>query len=121
MSKKISIKPAEIGLDNAKASERLALKVGFEKVNEFEYILKKDKYATGIKFEGLNREFDDIRIDELKKEINYIGRSLAVIQTELEMNYGVSEYSEDLKDLLSEIRGHVWKFEDFCLDFRENK
>lgn len=120
VEQRITIKTDEIGPENAKASRRLAIKVGFEKVSDSEYILKKDIYSTEKYFEGKNRSIGESRIDEFKKEINYVARSLAIIQTEIEMNYGESDYNDELKEVLNEIRSQVWKFEDYAFTIEES-
>lgn len=53
-----------------------------------------------------------MEIQELRKQINYLSRSLWAIQTEVEMKLGISDYSEDLAELVHEIRSHTWKLED---------
>lgn len=47
------------------------------------------------------------RVNVLRKQVNYIARSLLAIQTELEMKMGVCDYTEELKELASNIENHV--------------
>ena len=60
-------------------------------------------------------------IDELKKHINFLSRSLWTIQTEIEMKFGETDYSDELKDLVYQIRNHTWKLEDFYWNNKESK
>ena len=62
---------------------------------------------------GENTPLSQDRIDELKKQINFLGRSLWAIQTEIEMKFGETDYSEELMDLVHQIRCNNWKLEDF--------
>ena len=48
---------------------------------------------------------------ELRNEINYLGRSLWKIQTEIEMNLGLSDYCEELKQTVDTLRSNSLKFE----------
>lgn len=89
---------------NIKASENVAFKLGFIKVDNNEYILTKDKYHTDTYIYGENTELIEQRFEELKKQLNFLGRSLWLIQTEVLMKLGDTEYSEDLFELVKEIR-----------------
>lgn len=97
---------------NFNASEKVALNLGFSPKNDTEYFLPKEGYSTYNadfqKAEGFSEE----RIQELRKQINYLSRSLWAIQTEVEMKLGKTDYSENLTDLVREIRSHTWKLED---------
>lgn len=112
---RITIKERDIGIKNFRASENVAKKVGFVKVGEsesHEYILTIEKYKTDKFINGQNIEISHTRFEELRNQINYIANSLWVVQTEIEMKYGYSEFSEDLKETVGEIKRHIWSFED---------
>lgn len=94
------------------ASEKVALNLGFSKSADNEYFLSKKEYTTNNMDSPKGVGFSEERIKELKKQINYLGRSLWAIQTEIEMKLGITDYSEDLADLVHEIRSHTWKLED---------
>jgi hypothetical protein len=70
---------------------------------------------------GENVPLSSDRIDELKKYINFLSRSLWTIQTEIEMKFGETDYSDELKDLVYQIRNHTWKLEDFYWNNNESK
>ncbi|PQA94988.1 hypothetical protein SAMN05421796_101791 [Chryseobacterium piscicola] len=110
---RITIKENEIGKDNFKASEKVALILGFTTYKDGEYLLSNEKYTIEDKSLGEDTQFSYDRIEELKKHINYLGRSLWAIQTEIEMKTGNTDYSEELKELVDQIRSHTWKLEDF--------
>ena len=112
---RITIDEFQIGTKNFMASENVALNLGFVKNGEdsdSEYILTIDKYQTENYIDGQNSGISKERMEELKKQINYLARSLWVIQTEIEMKLGDLDYSDDLKELVDEIKNHTWKFED---------
>lgn len=112
---KITINEDEIGRKNFKASVNVALKVGFVKAfnnDDSQYILKKDKYYSKIFISGHNIGIPEERMQEIKKQINYISHLLWLVQTEIEMKLGETEYTAGLKDLVKKIKQQTWRFED---------
>lgn len=97
---------------NFNASEKVALNLGFSPKNDTEYFLSKDGYSNYNTDFQKTVGFSEDRIQELRKQINYLSRSLWAIQTEVEMKLGKTDYSDDLTYLVSEIRSHTWKLED---------
>lgn len=110
---RITIKEIEIGTDNFEASEKVALNLGFVKSADGEYLLSNENFVTENYNVGEDIPISSDKIDELKKHINFLGRSLWTIQTEIEMKFGETDYSDELKDLVYQIRNHTWKLEDF--------
>lgn len=110
---RITIKEIEIGKDNFKASEKVALNLGFVKIADGVYLLLNDNLITEKCNFGEDTFLSPKRIDELKKHINFLGRSLWTIQTELEVKFDKTDYSEELLKLVHQIRSHIWKLEDF--------
>jgi hypothetical protein len=112
---RITIDEFQIGSKNFKASESVAKKLGFVKSDEesdSDYILTIDKYRTENYIDGQNTEISKERIEELKKQVNYLARSLWFIQTEIEMKLGDLDYAEEIKELVDEIKSHTFKLED---------
>ena len=109
---KITIKENEIGKDNFTTSEKVALTLGFTVQKDGEYLLSNDQYSMEDENLGEDTQFSYDRIKELKKHVNYLGRSLWAIQTEVEMKTGNTDYSEELKELVDQIRNNSWKLED---------
>ena len=118
---RITIKELEIGAANFEASEKVAFNLGFVKSTDGEYFLSNDMFVTENYFIGENVPLSSDRIDELKKHINFLSRSLWTIQTEIEMKFGETDYSDELKDLVYQIRNHTWKLEDFYWNNKESK
>lgn len=110
---RITIKEDEIGKDNFRASEKVAINLGFKAFEDGEYFLSGSPHTIINYNEGVDTQFTSERISELQKQINYLGRSLWAIQTEVEMNCGNTVYSDELKELVNQIRNHTWKLEDF--------
>lgn len=115
---RITVAEKEIGIDYANASSKIALKLGFIKGNDNEFFLSSDKYASRIVNLGDNTKLSEERMIALRNEINYLGRSLWTIQTEIEMKLGLSDFSEDLSEMVQLIRSYSWKFEQF---YRKNQ
>ena len=118
---RITIKELEIGLANFEASEKVAFNLGFVKSTDGEYFISSDMFVTENYIIGENVSLSLDRIDELKKYINFLSRSLWTIQTEIEMKFGETDYSDELKDLVYQIRNHTWKLEDFYWNNNESK
>ncbi len=118
---RITIKELEIGAANFEASEKVALNLGFVKSTDGEYFLSNDMFVTENYIIVEDVPISSDRIDELKKHINFLSRSLWTIQTEIEMKFGETDYSDELKDLVYQIRNHTWKLEDFYWNNNESK
>ena len=115
---RITVDRKQIGLENFKASEKIALNLGFIKTGDNEYLLKRPNYIADKINYGRNSEISEKRIEELRKKINYIGLSLWLIQTEIEMKYRIDYYTEELRELVGMIRTHTWKLEDKCWEYK---
>ena len=112
---RITINESQIGSKNFSASENVAKKLGFAKKSDnakSEYFLTNDKYKTEDYIVGKDTEISKERIMELRKQINFISRSLWVVQTEIDMKLGNNDYSEELKELVDEVRKHRTRIED---------
>ena len=109
---RITIDEEQIGRKNFEASERVASSIGFRKVGATEYLLSNDQFLTDSLIHGQNSEMTEERMGQLKKHVNYLGLSLWMIQTELEMTLGSSDYTEELKKLTDEINNHSLKLEN---------
>ena len=113
---RITIDKYQIGDTNFHASEKVAISLGFVRADGKDYLLKNDVHETEKFIYGQNTQITEERIGDLKKQINYLGRSLWVIQTELEMKLGETDYAEDLKELVDEIKRHTNLLEEAWLD-----
>lgn len=112
---RITIDESAIGLNNFLASEKVALMLGFKKFkddNKPAYILKKNKYQTNNYLSGQNTILTTERIEELKRQINFISNSLWLVQTEIEMKLGETDMSEELIELKNKIRNQIWRLDD---------
>jgi hypothetical protein len=119
---RITISEFEIGNKNFKDSLSVALKLGFTKsLDTDDFILTADNYLNGIDNEGLNSTMSEERMKELQKRVNYLSRSLWVIQSELEMKLGVSEQTDELKQFVDELWSKMWRIEDAWWDSKNEK
>lgn len=117
---KITINKDQIGILNYNASQKVALNLGFVKTENFDYILTKDKYQSERYILGQNTQITKERLNELKKQINFLGRSLWVIQSEIEMKLGVTDFTEELNELVDEIKNYTWRLEDVWLENKKD-
>jgi hypothetical protein len=109
---RITIDKNQIGEINFQSSQNVALNLGFIKTENDDYILNRESYPTEKYIYAQNTQITEERLNELKKEINFLGRSLWLIQSEIEMKLGDLDYAEELKELVDEIRKHTWRLED---------
>lgn len=103
---------------NFNASQKVALSLGFEESAEGEYLLSRDKYKTNEIIDGKNTGISEERLEELRKQIKYMGISLRYIQSELEMKIGNSEYVESLKELANEVFGEVERLDTELFEYQ---
>lgn len=113
---KITIDKNEIGEKNFIASQKVALIFGFKKVDNSEYILSNSIYLTEKFNYGQNTQLTEERKNELKRQVNYLKRSLWIIQSEIEMKLGNTNYAKELKELVDEIGKHTSRLEDAWWD-----
>jgi len=113
-TQRITIDNGFLGQKDFIASEKVALKIGFKKTEEQEkeYILSSEPFTNHNYIDGENTKLSEERIKILTKRINYIARSLWLVQNEVEMSMGDLDYAEDLKELVSEVKRHTIILED---------
>lgn len=114
---RITMNRGFLGENNMLASQGVAKKIGFIETNNkdsiTEYILKKNKYHTEEIILGTDTTMSELRIKEIKKHFNFLSRSILLIQSEIEMYHGETEYSDELIELADEISKHCsHKIED---------
>lgn len=109
---RITIDEEQIGKKNFEASERVASSIGFRKVGATEYLLSNEQLLTERPIYEQNSEMTKEHMEHLKKQVNYLGLSLWLIQTEWEMTLGSSDYTAELKGLVDEIKSHSVKLEN---------
>jgi hypothetical protein len=109
---RITIDVNQIGERSFNRSEKVALSVGFVKTKDNEYRLKNTSGTSNDGIKGQNKEISEERINELKRQINYLGRSIWLIETEIEMKTGDTEYGRELRQLRDDVRTHICKIED---------
>lgn len=117
----ISIDPQMLTEEEVEASKSVAINLGFvfkdsgDKGFMYELDLRGQKKRSGkYKHKGMEEE----RIEELTKKINYLSRSLWLIETEVTAAFGNSAYSEKLINLVDEIKRHTYRLEDIYYDFK---
>ncbi|MDD2799362.1 MAG: hypothetical protein PHV20_12290 [Bacteroidales bacterium] len=116
----ITINEYHSGSRNYISSEKVAINLGFVKSEGKEskrkYLLSNENYKSIPYNYGVNTEITEERLNVLIKRINHLSRSLWVIQTEVQMKLGDSDYSEELFELVKEIRKHTYRLEDAWWD-----
>jgi len=109
---RVTIDENQIGEEDFTASRNAALSIGFVKSDNSDYIITNNKYKTENIIVGQDTQLTEERLNELTKQINYFGRSLWLIQSEIEMKLGETDYAKELKVLVDEIKKHTWRLED---------
>lgn len=117
---RVTIDENSIGRKNYLSSRNVALNLGFtQDINGCEFFIDADKVNCNLLFSGENRLLPKDRLEQLMKEVNYLGRSLWLIHSEIEMNLGESQFTEELLDLAKEVRTYASKFEDAWWDCKK--
>lgn len=111
-SQRITIEESQIGQKNYLSSKRVAIQLGFVEGNdEGEFYITSDKVNRDVIW-GEDRLFSADRLEQLKREVNYLGKSLWLIQSEVEMNLGESDFTRKLLNLAREVRSSAIRLED---------
>lgn len=117
---RITIDENAIGEENFVASRKIAESLKFTLMKtengESEYNLNYEDFQNDFLIEGQDSKFTEEQMVEMKKKINFLARSLWVIRTEIEMKLGESNFTEDLKETIKEIKSYVYKIDDLCFD-----
>jgi hypothetical protein len=109
---RITIDEIAIGQMKFEASRAVAISLGFTKTKETNgYLLKKEQYLLENYLYGEDTYIDKEREDYLVQRIENISRLLWIVQTEIEMKIGNSEYTDELMELVLETRAHKYKFQ----------
>jgi hypothetical protein len=119
---RITISKTAIGPKNAKASERLALEIGFKMIKEtpegkVEYLLLRRNFKTKFSNPKIKSQMSLERLKLLKKRINYASKILWLIKNEFEMKF--YEDAGLAKDVVK-IKKYTWKLEDIWWKNKNN-
>lgn len=110
---RITIDKGFLGTNGFMASEKIATRMGFvkygEKCEKHMYVLKEDAYMRDDYYDGQNEKFTEERVNTLRQQMGYATYCLLVVQAELEMKMGVCEYTEELKQTISEVERQINK------------
>lgn len=104
---RITISRYEIGDENFKASEKVAISSGFKLQDEFnekyEYIIK-DNDCDILDTDGINKTLREEELKEISQKVFYYAKKLIRLQTKLEVCYGsddelIYEFKEQINKL----------------------
>lgn len=117
---RITIDTYHLSDTQVEESKNVAVNLGFSMIggieNGIEYQLQKRNFKNKAKitpsYQGLSEE----RMEQLKKKINYVSRSLWLIHTEINSAYKKDPQSDHMLKLVEEIQKHTWKLEDRYYD-----
>ena len=115
---RITINQDAIGDENFKASENVALSVGFKKINK-EYLLQDTNYQIENYIDGDNTVMSEEKVDSLKKRIKRLAQSLSMIQTEIEMTLGMVDFVEELGETATTLNKQAFDLKEIW--WEENK
>lgn len=108
---RVTIEKSELNIF-FESSEKVTISLGFEKNGDNEYLLKKENFNSDELMIRNLEPLDKSRVDELKRVFNYLGGTLLLIQSEVEIKTGESVYSEDLKKLAQDVLSYVHRIDD---------
>lgn len=110
-AQKITIDKAQIGGKHFKASEKVALSLGFIKDKESSYFLS-NKICQPCNFDRPTNKLTEKRMRDLKKQLHYVACLLHIIQTEVDMNLDNPDFTEELGGIINELKEHPLKLEN---------
>lgn len=110
-----------IGKENYANSKSVALKIGFNSINEddTEFELKKSNFNW--ENENLIEHTEiigDERINILRKRINYASKILLKISDELQIAY---RDDKELSEISSKVKSFTWKIEDLMWEYERRE
>lgn len=109
---RISINRSQIGEANFRASENVALSLGFKNINENEYLLSSDNYQVEDYIDGENTIMSEEKIDCLKTQMQYLAQSLSIIQSEIEMKLGMADFVEELGETIKTLNAQAFELKE---------
>lgn len=116
----ITIDKSKIADKHLRASEKVAILVGFKKINDTEYLLLRKNYKHKSSISEIDEQISHERMRDLQNQINYVARTLWTIQTEIEMKYGNTMLSREFIKLKDQIAKKMWSLEDLWYDENAN-
>lgn len=123
-SQRISIDPQILTEAEVEASQAVAMNLGFvfkdsgDRAFIYELDLKGQK-RSGSK--NRHKGMEEERMEVLVNKINYLSRSLWLIENEVNAAFGNSAYSKKLINLVDEIKEHTYRLEDVYYDFKKKQ
>lgn len=121
---RITISRYEIGEENFKASEKVALNSGFKFQKEidekYEYLIKHDDCDLSDLPEGINEILSKEELKEIAQKVFFYTKKLSRLQTKLEMCYD-PDYKTitDFKNRIERLKFMSKRIEDIWYDFKE--
>jgi len=113
---RITIDSSQISDKNSKASENVAISLGFKKVSEKEFLLSGDNYYVDYYIDGFNIPMTEDKIDLLKNRIKYLAQSLEMIKSEIEMKFGQADYVEELSETVKSLNAHAFELKEIWFE-----
>lgn len=112
----ITISRNNIGDENFKASEKVAISVGFKYMGQKNetntYLLKRDDLIEQKLFFGQNTIMSEEQMKELKSKFKILAKQLKMIGTEIELQTDDFAFSEDIGDMASKLNSYSTVVED---------
>lgn len=109
---RITIDQEIIGRKNFLSSEKVALSVGFKPstINSAEYLLTRSEFINENRC-SIPEHLSQKRLDYIKKLMEYSAHQYRMIHNEIQLKMGVTEYSEQLEELIIELKFEARRLE----------
>ncbi|QXP59717.1 GNAT family N-acetyltransferase [Olleya sp. HaHaR_3_96] len=121
----ITITASQIGEVYFSSSCKVALNVGFKKVDTNNYLINaEDVSMPFISIDTVYKGLEDSKIELIKTELSAIAKRINQIDTQLEnaFGYDIRDYTNTtLSDISSKLASHKFILEDIVQDFKEAK
>lgn len=102
---KITINKFEIGIDNYRSSEKVALSVGFKKIDDINFVIKASDVKESFKSEAIvYNGLNDLEIKNIENDLTSIAKRLYQLHTKIEYAYDcdMMNYTNSTLKVLSE-------------------
>lgn len=118
---KITINKFEIGIDNYRSSEKVALSVGFKKIDDINFVIKASDVKESFKSEAIvYNGLNDLEIKNIENELTSIAKRLYQLHTKIEYAYDcdMMNYTNSTLKVLSEkVNYNKIVLSDIVVDF----
>jgi len=119
---RITINKSEIGIDNYNSSVKLALNIGFKKIDDSNFVIKNSNVTTSYAYKNIVSKGLNIKeVASINEELSSIAKRLKQINTQITFAYNVNmeDYTNaSLEELSTKVEFNKLVLSDIVEDFK---